>query len=85
MPKNDIGFSDNFEGENQWIFVNGTQKNQWVIGSATQNGGKKSMYISSDGGSKNTYTNTNSRTYAYTDFNLPATVKKAFYRSIGNH
>lgn len=88
LPKNDIGFLDDFEGENHWIFVNGTQKNQWVIGSATQNGGKKSMYISSDGGSKNTYTNTNSRTYAYTDFNLPATVKKAFlsfdWKSLGD-
>ena len=57
-------FADNFEGENNWVFVNGNLTNQWVIGSATNNGGSKSMYISKDGGTSYQY-NTSGYTLVY--------------------
>ena len=49
-------FADDFEGTNNWVFVNGNLTNAWAIGSATSNGGTKSMYISNDGGTTYAYT-----------------------------
>lgn len=49
-PSADVGFFDDFEGENTWTLINGTFKNQWCIGTATAKDGNKSLYISDDGG-----------------------------------
>ena len=49
-----VPFSDDFEGVNNWKFVNDAT-NAWVVGSATSNGGNQSLYISSDGGATNEY------------------------------
>lgn len=49
------GFTDDFESDNGWFFVNNTSSaNSWLRGTATSNGGTYSMYISNDGTS-NTY------------------------------
>ena len=52
-----VPFSDDFEGGNNWIFVNGTTNN-WAWGTATNNGGTHALYISNDGGVSNAYDNT---------------------------
>ncbi|MBP5400022.1 MAG: choice-of-anchor J domain-containing protein [Bacteroidales bacterium] len=65
------GWSDNFEGSNNWAFANGNQTNKWVLGTATNNGGSKSLYISNDGGSSNSYTMTSVQiSYAYKLFSF---------------
>lgn len=49
------GFTDDFETNKGWDFVNGTLTNAWVRGAATNNGGTSAMYISNDGGTSNAY------------------------------
>ena len=49
-------YSQDFEANNDWGFINGSQTNQWSWGNATNNGGTKSMYISNDGGTNYVYT-----------------------------
>ncbi len=49
-------YSQDFEANNDWGFINGNQTNQWSWGNATNNGGTKSMYISNDGGTSYAYT-----------------------------
>ena len=54
----DTPYTQGFEEENDWEFINGTQSNQWCWGTATHNGdGSKAIYISNDGGTQNTYSN----------------------------
>ena len=62
----DHPFSDNFEGANQWRFVNGELTNQWVLGEAANNGGTHAMYISNDNGENNAYTTNSSATVYFT-------------------
>ena len=50
------GFTDDFEADNGWDFINGTLTNAWTRGTATNNGGTAAMYISNDGGTSNAYT-----------------------------
>ena len=50
------GWSDDFEGDLTWEFINGDFTNAWVLGTATSNGGEHSLYISNDGGESNAYT-----------------------------
>lgn len=49
-------YSQDFEANNDWGFINGSQTNQWSWGSATNNGGTKSIYISNDNGTSYSYT-----------------------------
>ena len=49
------GWSDDFEGTNNWLMFNGGN-NAWVIGTAANNGGEQAMYISNDDGATNAYT-----------------------------
>lgn len=70
-----LNYSEDFEGANNWTFVNGGQTNKWYIGSATAvaNGGVKGMYISNDNGITNAYTNNSaSVTHAYRDLTIQA-------------
>jgi len=53
------GFTDGFEGANNWQFVNGDKINKWVIGTAAHKDGEKALYISNDEGVTNAYTNGN--------------------------
>lgn len=48
------GWSDDFEGTNNWAMVNGGN-NAWVVGSAVNNGGTKALYVSNDNGTTNAY------------------------------
>ena len=68
-----LNYFEDFEGTNNWIFVNGTQANKWHVGSATSNGlGSKSLYISDNNGANNTYsTGSESVTYAYKEITIP--------------
>ncbi|WP_166668246.1 T9SS type A sorting domain-containing protein [Epilithonimonas xixisoli] len=69
-----LNYFEDFEGTNNWTFVNGTQANKWHVGSATSNGlGSKSLYISNDNGVNNTYNiNSASVTHAYRGITIPA-------------
>ena len=51
-------YSNDFETNNGWLFVNGDRPNQWWYGSAANNtpNGSKAIYISNDGGVTNSYT-----------------------------
>ncbi len=49
-------YSQDFEANNDWGFINGSQTNQWSWGNATNNGGTKSIYISNDNGTSYSYT-----------------------------
>ena len=51
-----LPYSNDFESENGWVFVNGTCTNAWAYGEATNNGGTHALYISNDGGTSNAYT-----------------------------
>ena len=52
-----LPFVENFEGENHWKLINGTEPNAWVI--------NEQLFISNDGGVNNQYTNSvASRTFA---------------------
>ena len=68
-----LNYFEDFEGTNNWTFVNGTQANKWHVGSATSNGlGSKSLYISNNNGANNTYsTGSESVTYAYKEITIP--------------
>jgi hypothetical protein len=71
--KSSLPFAETFEnGENKWVFINGTQTNKWIIGTATKNSGSRSAYISNNG-SANTYTvsNASSIVHLYRDFVFP--------------
>ena len=50
-----VPYADDFEAENRWTLINGTQTNAWAWGSATSNGGSSAMYISNDNGASNAY------------------------------
>lgn len=50
-----VPYSDDFEQENRWTLINGTQTNAWAWGSAANNGASNALYISSDGGSSYSY------------------------------
>jgi hypothetical protein len=66
-----IPFAETFEnGENGWVFVNGTQANKWIIGTDTYNGGSYSAYISSNGW-ENRYAGSTSTTHLYKDIVFP--------------
>ena len=53
-----IGFTDDFENGNHWLFVNGTLTNAWAYGTAAHNGeGTHALYISNNNGTSNSYTN----------------------------
>lgn len=69
-----INFFDDFEGTNNWVFVNGTQANKWHLGTAVSNGlGSKSIYISNDNGATNAYsTNSASVTHVYREIAVPS-------------
>ena len=43
------GFTDDFETNKGWDFVNGSVPNKWVRGTDTNNGGSYSLYVSYDG------------------------------------
>ncbi len=62
-------FTDGFEGDNNWVLLNGSEANQWMIGTATHLQGEKSLYISNDGQSYS-YSNTNSHVFATKTFHL---------------
>ena len=68
-----LNFSDDFEGINNWVLVNGTQTNQWRVGSAISTGlGTKSLYISNNNGTTNQYAvNSASIVHAYRDITIP--------------
>lgn len=67
-----VPFSDNFESNKNWEFVNGSQTNKWVRGTAANNGGSYGLYISNNNGTNNQYTVTSaSMVYAYKVFTLP--------------
>src|SRR5690606_36038504 len=61
----DMNFYDDFEGDINWTFNNGTQTNKLVVGTATSNSPTHSLYISNDNGISNAYTNTLSVVHAY--------------------
>jgi plasmid maintenance system killer protein len=65
-------WSANFESENPFTFVNGTQPNYWMWGSSTANSGAKSLYITNNGaGNSYTITSTNAAAHAYVDVTIP--------------
>ncbi|MCE3076332.1 GEVED domain-containing protein [Chryseobacterium gwangjuense] len=66
-----LPYLQNFEGNNDFGFLNGTQTNKWFYGSAAGNTGK-SIYISNDSGVSNAYTITStSIVQAYRDIMIP--------------
>ena len=68
-----LPYSNDFESENGWVFVNGTRTNAWVYGEATNNGGTHALYISNDGGTTNAYSNSSAAmVYATKLFNFEA-------------
>ena len=83
----DDGYTDDFEKECKWQFVNGTLTNAWVWGEATNNteGGSKALYISNDGGTTNAYANSSSTlVYATKLFSFEGGTYKFTYDWIGN-
>ena len=72
-PVTTLPFTDDFESDQCWQLINGTNTNAWVWDSATNNGGSKALYISNDGGTTNAYTTTApSMVYAAKPFSLSA-------------
>ena len=51
-----LPFTENFEDETHFYYVNDTN-NKWYVGTAAANGGTKGLYISKDAGVTNTYNN----------------------------
>ena len=49
------GFTDDFESDKGWSFVN-SSVNKWYRGTGTNNGGSNALYISNDNGTSNAYT-----------------------------
>ncbi len=76
-----IPFTENFETEPDWLFINGTRTNKWAIGTAanTNNttGGMYGLYISNDDGITNAYSDY-SFTYVYA-------VKKIQFSNAGDY
>ena len=66
----DHPYSNNFESECDWMFVNGDYINKWCYGSAANNteGGSKAIYISNDNGVTNAYSTVKSVEYATKNF-----------------
>ncbi len=82
-------YTEDFEGSNGWIMVNGTQENKWFVGTAVNNGGAKSLYISDNNGATNHYNATVANlSHAYRDIVIPANttdVELSFdWRSVGD-
>ena len=68
-----LPYSNDFESENGWLFVNGDLTNAWAYGEATSNGGTHALYISNDGGTSNAYSiNSDAMVYATKLFNFEA-------------
>ena len=67
-----VPFTDDFEGGNNWMFINGELTNAWAYGEATHNGaGTHALYISNDNGANNAYTNSSAAVvYAVKTFNF---------------
>ncbi len=61
-------YSDDFEDENHWLFLNGTAANAWAWGTAANNGGTHALYISEDNGLTNTYDNSSATTVYATKY-----------------
>lgn len=80
-------YYDDFEGANNWTFVNGAETNTWNLGTADPYEGANSMYVSSDGGVTNNYDPTDACIiYSYQDFVVPVGSKvfiKMKIKSIG--
>src|SRR5690606_23083416 len=75
----ELNYTDDFEGDVEWSFVNGTGINKWVVGTAVSNGGTHSLYITNDEGVSNAYTgNSSTVLHAYRDFQLPDVVGNVF-------
>ena len=71
-----LPYTNDFESENGWLFVNGNLTNAWAYGEATNNGGTHALYVSNDGGITNAYTNSSAdaMVYATKQFNFEAGV-----------
>ena len=69
-----LPYANDFERENDWLFVNGNLTNAWAYGEATSNGeGTHALYISNDDGTTNAYTNNSAAmVYATKAFNFEA-------------
>jgi hypothetical protein len=66
-----LPYNQDFNGVNDFYFVNGTQENKWISGSATGNSGN-SIYISNDTSSTNAYNVVSaSVTHAFRDIGIP--------------
>ncbi|MFZ2899353.1 MAG: T9SS type A sorting domain-containing protein [Saprospiraceae bacterium] len=74
-PDSTFLFLEDWEGQNTWTFVNGSQANKWHIGTETSNGGEKSVYISNNYGSINYSTTSSSIVHFYKDFVFPPEAK----------
>ena len=80
-----LPYSNDFESENGWLFVNGNLTNAWAYGTATNNGGTHALYISNDGGTTNAYTiNSAAMVYATKLFNFEAGTYVFSYDWIAN-
>ena len=80
-----LPYSNDFESENGWAFVNGNLTNAWAYGEATNNGGTHALYISNDGGTTNAYTiNSAAMVYATKLFNFEAGTYVFSYDWIAN-
>ncbi|MFP9100203.1 choice-of-anchor L domain-containing protein, partial [Flavobacterium sp. RHBU_24] len=68
-----LNYSNDFETENGFTLVNGTETNQWFYGTAVSNSPSHSLYVTNDNGVSNNYTNNvNSVVHAYRDIAVPA-------------
>lgn len=72
-------FVDDFEGDNNWVLLNGSETNQWTIGTATRFHGEKSLYITNDG-QNYAYSSTMSHVFATKTFHLvPGSYEVGYY------
>lgn len=58
-----LPFADDFEGENNWLLINGELTNHWMIGTGAHKDGAKALYIT-DNDSLNHYSNSAAMVYA---------------------
>lgn len=65
-----VPFADDFEGSNQWTFINGTSTNAWAWGTATSKEGTHAMYISNDAGVSNDYSHSTTIVFATKTFSF---------------
>ena len=63
-------YSQDFETNNDWGFINGALTNNWCWGNAVNNGGAKAMYVSNNGGTSYEYAHGNTVIYASKLFNF---------------